>query len=54
MSETNKYREAAERDVASIKPGDTPTEVESKVLGLTHVSGSPDEESKDADEVGPN
>jgi hypothetical protein len=51
MSETNEYRDQADRDVASIAPGDTPTEVESKVLGLGHISGLPDEAAKDADDA---
>ena len=48
MSDTNKYQEQADADVASVEAGDTPTDVESKVLGLTHVSGQP---SHDAAEV---
>ena len=41
MADDNKYKETAEADVASVKPGDSPTDVESKVLGLTHLSGRP-------------
>jgi hypothetical protein len=47
MSNDNKYKEQAEADVASVEAGDSPTDVESKVLGLTHLSGQP---SKDAAE----
>ena len=38
MVDDQKYREKAEKDVASIEPGDTPSQVESKVLGLGSVS----------------
>jgi hypothetical protein len=47
MSDDNKYKEQADADVESVEAGDTPTDVESKVLGLTHVSGKP---SRDATE----
>jgi hypothetical protein len=48
MTDSNKYRDSAEQDVASIEAGDSATEVESKILGLSHISGSPDEQAKDA------
>jgi hypothetical protein len=47
MSDTNKYRDAAEKDVASIEVGDSPSEIESKILGLGELSGLPDEEAED-------
>ena len=41
MSDDNKYKEQADADVASVESGDSPSDVESKVLGLSHVSGQP-------------
>ena len=41
MAVDNKYKETAEAGIASVKPGDNPTDVESKLLGLTHPSGRP-------------
>ncbi|HEY1531713.1 MAG TPA: hypothetical protein VGF80_12910 [Galbitalea sp.] len=54
-NDDNKYRETAEADVASVEVGDTPSDVESKVIGLTHISGQPShnaaEGEKSADTV---
>jgi hypothetical protein len=49
MSDTNKYKEQADADVESVEAGDTPTDVESKVLGLTHVSGQPSRDAKEGE-----
>ena len=51
MSDENKYKEAAEKDVASIEVGDSPSQIESKILGLGDLTGLPDEEAEDADEA---
>jgi hypothetical protein len=55
MSDEEKYKETADADVASIEVGDSPTDVESKVLGLTHISGQPSDDAvegeKSADAV---
>ncbi len=47
-----KYKEAAEADVASIEVGDSSADVEAKVLGLAHLTGVPSEVANDADESG--
>jgi hypothetical protein len=49
MSNDNKYKETAEADVASVEVGDSPTDVESKVLGLTHISGQPSHDAKEGE-----
>jgi hypothetical protein len=49
MSDDNKYKEQADADVASVEPGDSPTDVESKVLGLTHVSGQPSHDAAEGE-----
>jgi len=51
MSDSNKYKDSAEKDVASIEVGDSPTEVESKILGLGGLSGLPDEQADDAEDA---
>jgi hypothetical protein len=51
MSDANKYKDAAEKDVASIEVGDSPSEVESKILGLGDLSGLPDEQADDAEDA---
>jgi hypothetical protein len=49
MSDSDKNKETAEADVASVEVGDTPTDVESKVLGLTHLSGQPSHDAKEGE-----
>jgi hypothetical protein len=53
MSDDNgyrKYKEQADADVESVEAGDSPSDVESKVLGLTHVSGAPSVNAKQGEE----
>jgi len=50
MSNENKSKETADADVESIEVGDTPSDVESKVLGLTHISGQPSHDAKEGEE----
>lgn len=54
MSEANSYDKAkasADADVESIEVGDTASDIESKVLGITHISGTPSHQAEDADEA---
>jgi hypothetical protein len=51
MSDTNHDRKVADEDVASVKVGDSPSDVESKVLGITHISGAPTEHAEDSEEA---
>jgi hypothetical protein len=44
-------RESADADVDSIQEGDTASDIESKLLGMTHISGNPSHDADDADEV---
>jgi hypothetical protein len=44
-------KETAEADVASVEVGDTPTDVESKLMGLTHVGGVPSHDAEDSEEA---
>jgi hypothetical protein len=50
MSDDNQYRKQAEADAASVEAGDSPTDVESKVLGLTHASGKPSKDAKEGEQ----
>jgi hypothetical protein len=43
-------RQDAREDVDSVSPNDSSTEVESKILGLDDLTGSPTEAAKDAEE----
>ncbi|HEX4444768.1 MAG TPA: hypothetical protein VHZ81_14460 [Galbitalea sp.] len=49
MVDDQKYRAKAEKEVASIKPGDTPSQVESKVLGPGAVSETPPKSAPNAE-----
>lgn len=51
MSDTNHDRNVADEDVASVKVGDSASDVESKVLGLTHISGAPTPQAEDSKEA---
>jgi len=46
-----RQKETAETDVASVEVGDSPSDVEAKVIGLTHIAGVPSHDAKDADEA---
>jgi hypothetical protein len=46
-----RQQETAEADVASVDVGDSPSDVEAKVIGLTHIAGVPSHDAKDADEA---
>jgi hypothetical protein len=50
MSDENKYKQTADEDVASIEVGDSATDVESKVLGLTHISGQPSHDAAEGEQ----
>jgi hypothetical protein len=52
MSDDNgykKYKEQADADVESVEAGDSPSDVESKVMGLTHLSGAPSHNAKEGE-----
>ena len=51
MSDTNKYKEQADADVASVEVGDTPSDVEAKVIGLTHIAGVPSHDAEDSEQA---
>jgi hypothetical protein len=48
MSDEKNDEQDAREDVDSVEANDSPTEVESKILGLDDLTGSPTEAAKDA------
>ncbi len=51
QSFAERANETAEADVASVEVGDTPSDVESKVMGLTHIGGVPSHDAEDSEEA---
>jgi hypothetical protein len=48
MSDEKNAQQDAREDVDSVKADDSSTEVESKILGLDDLTGSPTQNAKDA------